>query len=362
MAKQHYRPYYYSRRQRNRNIGYSLLAVVVIIAGVIFFNKLRGQKEVTSPELAKDVEVIDVTSADEGVVLQTGLERDVERELDFEPEGKPEGPRPIPEGLKPVIESGDVGTEAAELIAEARQDIASGKVIAARDKLNQVLLSRPLSLQESNAVKAILAELSNKWLFSREPYSGDTLTGTYKVQAGNLLSQIAKQYKVPYEILMTINNIKRPENLRAGETIKVINGPFHAIVYRSLFIMDLYLGNKTYVKSYRVGLGEEGLETPTGKWRVKKDGKLIKPTWTDPATGKTYVADAPDYPLGSRWIALEGLDGNAKGRTGFAVHGTKDPQTIGTRSSRGCIRLLNGEAIELYNLLAPGLSEVRVVD
>ena len=69
-----------------------------------------------------------------------------------------------------------------------------------------------------------------------------------------------------------------------------------------------------------------------------------------------------DDPLGSRWIALDGLEGNAKGRTGFAIHGTKEPESIGTRSSRGCIRLLNGEAIEVYNLLVPVLSEVRVID
>ena len=126
--------------------------------------------------------------------------------------------------------------------------------------------------------------------------------------------------------------------------------------------MDLYLQDK-YVKSYRVGIGESGRrETPTGLWRVRPGDKLIKPTWTDPDTGRTYVADDPDYPLGSRWIGLEGLEGAAKGRTGFAIHGTKDPETIGTRSSKGCIRLYNGDVIEAYNLLFTGHSLVRVVE
>jgi len=267
-----------------------------------------------------------------------------------------------PEAAKPVIVPDDTENPAAQLISEAQQNIKAGKIIAARDKLNQVLLSAPLTFNQQQSVKAQLANLSKKWLFSRDLHAGDTLTGTYKVQSGDLLSQVAKQYKVPYEILMSINNIKRPENLRAGDTIKVINGPFHAIVYRSTFTLDLYLGSITYIKSYKVGLGEQGLETPTGKWRVKTGGKLIKPTWTDPTSGRTYNGDDPDYPLGSRWIALDGIEDNAKGRTGFAIHGTKEPETIGTRSSRGCIRLLNGEAIEIYNLLEPGLSEVRVVD
>ncbi len=348
MAKYRYQPYR-TRRARNRNVAYFTLAVVVIIAGVIFFNKMRSPEQAIGRIPEPDAGVIDFTPTETDVEPQPAPER--------EPELQPQ-----PEPEKPVIGPDDTDNQAAQLIAQAQEDIRAGKIIAARDKLNHVLLSVPLTFNQQQAVKALLANLSTKWLFSRDPYTGDTLTSTYKVQPGDLLSQVAKQYKVPYEILMTVNNIRRPENFRAGETIKVINGPFHAIIYRSTFTLDLYLGSKTYVRSYKVGLGEQGLETPTGKWRVKSGGKLVKPTWTDPTTGRTYTASDPDYPLGSRYIALEGLEGNAKDRTGIAIHGTKEPETIGTLSSRGCIRLLNGEAIKLYNMLTPGLSEVRVVD
>ena len=95
---------------------------------------------------------------------------------------------------------------------------------------------------------------------------------------------------------------------------------------------------------------------------VKSDGKLISPRWTDPDTGKTYKASDPDYPLGSRWIALRGVEGAAAGRTGFAIHGTKDPNQIGKSDSRGCIRMYNGDAIMMYNLLMPGLSQVQIMD
>ena len=125
--------------------------------------------------------------------------------------------------------------------------------------------------------------------------------------------------------------------------------------------MDLYLQD-TFVRSFPVGLGKEGMETPSGLWLVKPDGKLIKPTWTDPITGKTYKAHDPDYPLGSRWIGLEGLSGQARGRDGFAIHGTKDPNEIGKPSSQGCIRLHNGDAILFYDILMPGVSQIEVVD
>ena len=233
------------------------------------------------------------------------------------------------------------------------------KVIEARDRLNELL---PMAQgQELVFIKGQLASLADKWLFSKLVYPEDKLCAGYKVKSGDMLSTVGKQHNVPYEILMQINNITKPEALQAGVAIKVINGPFHARVYRSTFTMDLYLQN-TYVKSFPVGLGKTGMETPIGRWRAKEGGKLVQPIWTDPVSGKTYHPEDPDYPLGSRWVALEGLEGAAVGKTGFAIHGTKDPEQIGTPGSQGCIRLHNGDAILVYNLMMPGQSLVDVVD
>jgi LysM repeat protein len=233
------------------------------------------------------------------------------------------------------------------------------KVIEARDRLNEVLPM--VGGQQRAFVKEQLATLADKWLFSKEIFPEDKRCGSYKVGSGDLLSVIGKRHNVPYEILMQINGIARPEALQAGIAIKVINGPFNVRVYRSTFTMDLYLQN-TYVKSFPVGLGKPGKETPTGRWRVKADGKLVKPIWTDPTTGRTYHPEDPDYPLGSRWIALEGIEGAAVGKTGFAIHGTKDPQQIGAPGSQGCIRLHNGDAVFVYNLMMPGVSLIDVAD
>jgi lipoprotein-anchoring transpeptidase ErfK/SrfK len=199
------------------------------------------------------------------------------------------------------------------------------------------------------------------WLYGKDVLAGDKITTLYAVRPGDSMEGIGKKFKVPYEFLMEINGIAKPEALKVGQQLKVANGPFYAIVSRSTYTMDIYL-QTTYVQSFKVGLGKAESETPTGLWRAALGGKMIKPRWTDPKTGKTYKGDDPDYPLGSRWIALDGIEGNAKGRKGFAIHGTKDPQTIGTRSSQGCIRLFNGEVIMVYNMMMPGLSEVRVVD
>jgi len=250
--------------------------------------------------------------------------------------------------------------EAQQLIEKALGLRDRGKIIAARDLLNEAL-NMKLSPQVRAGVKLQMAKLSETWLFGREVLEGDKMTAYYLVQPGDLLAKIGKQHKVPFEALQKINGLQRPESLQAGRKIKVMNGPFNAVVNRTTYMLDLYIQN-VYVKSYKVGLGRTEHMTPTGRWVVAQGGKMVKPTWTDPDSGKTYVGSDPDYPLGSRWIALDGIEGDAKGRTGFALHGTKDPETIGTQSSRGCIRLFNGDVIEVYDLMEPGQSGVIVMD
>jgi lipoprotein-anchoring transpeptidase ErfK/SrfK len=265
------------------------------------------------------------------------------------------------EGIAAAASNGD--TVAADVKAAIERSVAlrdQGKIAAARDLLNSVL-DEPMSPQVRAAVKAQLSKLAETWLAGKEVMADDTLCSYYEVQSGDKLALIAKKYKVPFELLMDINGIQKPEQLQAGQRLKVVEGPFNVVVYKGSFTLDLYL-QRTYIKTYRVGLGKVEHETPSGRWRVQTGGKMIKPTWTDPDTGKRYVGSSPDYPLGSRWIALEGIEGAAKGRTGFAIHGTKDPETIGTRSSRGCIRLYNGDVIEIYDRMFEGVSEVLVKD
>jgi len=369
-----------------RNVGMVLIALIVAI--VIFNRTYKKKPPVTDQVNEPTVSLSDILpseasepTADSGPV--TILNPAVAA---AEPTPTPQPvPTPRPEAISPTVEESpavpapkpvepviteplaaadaqndESSPQAKESVEEALKLRDAGKIIEARELLNDTL-NEKLSPNLRSAVKFQLNKLAEKWLFSAEVFGGDKLTGPYQVQQGDHLERIAKKYKVPYEILMQINGIDRPELLRAGQQIKVIQGPFNVVVYKSNFTMDLYLQDK-YIKTYRVGLGKVEYETPSGRWQVESDGKLVKPTWTDPDTGKTYVGNDPDYPLGSRWIAIEGIDDATRPRTGFAIHGTKDPDSIGTRSSRGCIRLFNGDAVEVYNLLYGGISEVQIRD
>jgi hypothetical protein len=359
---------------RNRNRTYTiLLAVLVIGVMIAFYYGPFGKNKAEIIDTAQDEVQADTAAANKS---ETPYEPEVKQPVvtkeptanetaafvppaeveKKEPELTKIAPEPAP---GPTVEP---NPEAATLIAEAAALLGEkpGKIVQARDKLNQAL-RMPMSQQQRLSVKDQLSVLSDEWLLSRNVLTDDPLCESYQVRSGDLLTAIGDKYKVPYEILMTINRISRAESLQAGLPIKVVKGPFHSKVYRSTFTMDLYLQN-TFVKSFRVGLGKPGMETPTGLWRVKSDGKLVKPIWTNPADGKTYHPEDPDYPLGSRWIGLEGLSGQAKNRTGFAIHGTKEPEQIGTADSQGCIRMHNGDAILVYNMMYPVLSQVEIVD
>jgi L,D-transpeptidase ErfK/SrfK len=261
--------------------------------------------------------------------------------------------------------TGAVAPQSSEVdaaIADAVKLIRSqpADVIAARNQLNK-LLQGQITPEQRRTIKDEMTKLSKDWLFGPAAFPGDMLCDTYTVRRGDLLEILGRRMKVPHEVLMQINNIARPQALQAGRAIKMIHGPFHVKVSRSAFTLDLYLQDM-YVRSFKVGLGKAGFETPLGHWHVAQGGKLTKPTWTDPDTGRQYKSTDPDYPLGARWIGLEGVDGAAKGRTGFAIHGTKDPDQIGTAGSRGCIRMYNDDVVLMYNLLVPQYSEVDTVE
>ncbi len=68
------------------------------------------------------------------------------------------------------------------------------------------------------------------------------------------------------------------------------------------------------------------------------------------------MAGGPDNPLGPRALYLyrDGRD------TYFRLHGTTEPETIGTAVSSGCIRLFNQDILDLYSRVPVG-TQVKVI-
>ena len=159
------------------------------------------------------------------------------------------------------------------------------------------------------------------------------------VEYGETLQAIAKQYEVPWQYLAQLNRVT-PEKLQAGQELKVVRGPFGAVVDLNAFTLTIH-AHGWYVNKYRIGTGRDQ-KTPLGEFVV--EDKLENPTWYNP-DGGIVEPDDPENPLGEYWLGL----GNHIG-----IHGTNDPSTIGRAASRGCIHLGDSEIEEVFSLLSTG--------
>jgi lipoprotein-anchoring transpeptidase ErfK/SrfK len=253
--------------------------------------------------------------------------------------------------------------QASAALQQGETKLKAGDPLEARRLLNEALQSGKLDAADQATAKATISHISQKVVFSSQRFDDDPYGGTFTVPPGGVLAKIAQHYTVPWEFLANINNIT-PRSLRAGQTIKIIKGPFHAVVNKSAFTIDIYLHalpgkeGSMYVTTLPVGLGRDN-STPTGLWDV--GGKLKNPKFWGLADMKPVEGGAPDNPLGKYWIALTGLDGHAVGKTSYGIHGTNDPNSVGTMASHGCIRLRDADIALVYSLLSSSKSTVLVV-
>ena len=99
--------------------------------------------------------------------------------------------------------------------------------------------------------------------------------------------------------------------------------------------------NNRVVRVYAVAVGADVSPSPVGTFKIAN--RLTNPTYY--RRGKVIPAGASN-PLGTRWMGLD--------VKGFGIHGTDEPASIGHRRSHGCIRMLNRDVEELFELLRPG--------
>ncbi len=106
---------------------------------------------------------------------------------------------------------------------------------------------------------------------------------------------------------------------------------------------------------YGVAVGEEALVW-SGVARIER--KTEWPTWTPTKEIKTrlgsgipdFVGPGPHNPMGARAMYL--YTGNKD--TLYRIHGTNQPEYIGSAISSGCIRMTNEDVIDLYNRVKLG--------
>ncbi|MFP4143612.1 MAG: L,D-transpeptidase family protein [Phycisphaeraceae bacterium] len=231
--------------------------------------------------------------------------------------------------------------------------LADGKWVEGRRVLSEMLFSGRLSPADARKVRDTLTSVNDELIFSDRIVENDPLVEEYRIQRGDLLYRIAGSYNVTAEFLEQINNVDA-RRLHVGQQLKLVRGPFHALIDKSAFRMDVYLrddtGSPIYARSFEVGLGE-GDSTPAGQWIVAPGRKVTNPDWRNPRTREYFDKNDPDNPIGEYWLALKGVGPDTKGVNGYGIHGTIDPESVGQQMSMGCVRLRDADIEQVYRLL-----------
>lgn len=253
-----------------------------------------------------------------------------------------------------------------EVLAQAKELIASGKLVDARKLLNPIIAEGKAGAEDIRSAMQLQEEANRTLVFSPRVLPGDEFSEAYDVKPGEMLARIAPRNSITATLIQRVNNISDPRRLRAGQTIKLPKGPVHAVVTKHSFRMDLYFGapggeGSTYVCSFPVGLGQDD-STPTGKWLVAPGKKLVNPKYYSPRGGGEIEPDDPKNPLGEFWIGLTGTGGSAVGMLSYGIHGTIEPDSIGKMASLGCIRMRSDDIATVYDMLVEGKSTVIVKD
>lgn len=196
-----------------------------------------------------------------------------------------------------------------------------------------------------------------------KPSIGETVV--YKAKYEDTFVHLARDYNLGYTEMRAANPSVDP--WLPGDGTKIIlplmqilpDAPHEGIVI-NLPEMRLfaYVNGEEPPSTYPIGVGREGLLTPTGAAFVAR--KMVDPIWrpTDRMLKehpdfKPEYGPGPDNPLGNRILYLNWPT--------YGIHGTNRPFGIGRRVSSGCIRMYPESILELYDKVPIG-TKVTVVN
>ena len=229
----------------------------------------------------------------------------------------------------------------------------NGELEKAKQMLDSIIENYP----QSNLIGSVqkeLGEINIGLLFSPKMISGSE---EYIIQKGDTLVGIAQKFGTTVDLLKTCNKLES-DIIRPGDRLKVVTGKFSIVVdkTRNTLILKIIESGldpeevtERVIKIYNVGTGTGG-STPEGEFTV--NSKLINPPWYKAGYGAIPFGDKRNI-LGTRWLGFNS--------TGYGIHGTWDPESIGKQSSAGCVRMHNKDVEELYKILSIG-SKITIVE
>lgn len=201
-------------------------------------------------------------------------------------------------------------------------------------------------------VADFISALNTKLFFSSAPSKRKI---NHQVKRGDSLSRIAGNYT-------TIRGLQRANNIpldsgiiHPGDVMRLFPGNWDIEVIKTEYILILRQ-NGQFFKYYKVGIGKED-RTPEGKFIIR--GKVEDPIW-EKRNGERIPPGDPNNVLGTRWMKLIPMEGTEITGSGYGIHGTTQPDSVGTPASQGCIRMRNQDVEELFDIIPDVLVEVLI--
>ncbi len=220
--------------------------------------------------------------------------------------------------------------------ADAHDKLAAGRYAEALSVLSTWHDDPSLGLEESQRLDELLGQLAGTVIYSQQ----DLLAPPYVVQQGETLLSIAAPLAVPWQLLAKINGVPDPARLVPGESLKVMRGPFDAVVSVSRRRLSLQVGGN-YAGSFRVMVGRQirdsvGATLPVvavqrGDTPAEQAGPTTQVAWSQPGPLSIGLAD------------------------GLAIEGVADPATVSDDAIPGTSLLVAERDLrELADILGQG--------
>lgn len=222
-------------------------------------------------------------------------------------------------------------------LARGRLRAADGDAAGAEEDYRRVIASAGAE-EVRSAARRELGEINFSRLCSRE--SG-AMTFSYAVRPGDSLAAIAARHRTTADLIRKINRLPS-DVIQPGQALNIPAESFSVRVSKSQNTLTLLFGGE-FFKEYQVGTGRDN-SSPEGEFTVVT--KLIDPPWFH--GGEVIPPFDERNILGTRWMGFD--DPYAA----YGIHGTTQPETVGTQSSDGCVRMRNREVEELFIFLPRG--------
>ena len=241
----------------------------------------------------------------------------------------------------------------AAFMEEVQKSLDQRKFADAHRALSTLYGSSALPTEQAKQITELLDQLAGTVIYSREHH----LEPAYVTQQGDTLERVAQKYNVPWQVLGRINGLMPPAAsntdestkdlpLQVGMELKVVRGPFEAVVHLDRRELTLMLQDR-YAGRFAIGIGRDQPQLD-GSYMVRE--KALHPSYNGP-DGVNIGAGDPRNPLGGAWIGLN---------DGIGIHGTNDPRGIGRDDNRGTICVSDHDLQDLYGILSVG-SRVTVM-